>query len=123
MQEPQTAQSSISVPVVSISSVRQKAHEIFSRVGVFPGVFTSTLHYNGLPSKFSDEQPGGPLLWWKDKEQWTHVETRQVQAGYKEQYSHPEYSQAVEQVAGELMQAPSLEGFKTCLEKAPGSRV
>ena len=92
-------------------------------MGVFPDVFTPALYYNGLPSKFSDEQLGGPVLWWKDKKQWTQAETREVQAGYKGKLSHPEDSQAVEQVASEVVQAPSLKGFKTCLEKAPGSLV
>lgn len=72
----------------------------------------STLNCNGLPSKLSGEQLGRPVLWWKDKKQRKQVEAREVCLTLRR-------VRTVEQV--EAVQAPSLGGFTTCLEKAPGS--
>lgn len=82
------------------------------QVGAFPEVFMSTLNCNGLPSKLSGEQLGRPVLWWKDKKQRKQVEAREVCLTLRR-------VRTVEQV--EAVQAPSLGGFTTCLEKAPGS--
>lgn len=51
------------------------------------------------------------------------IKTRVFQSGYTEQLFHCQNSPSVEQVTREVTQSPSLEVFKTLLDKAPGKLV
>lgn len=67
----------------------------------------------------SDQGDGATLSIgvWEDETQWLKVETREVQAGYKEQVFPMRASRQWRKSSREAVKAPLLEAFKSCLHK------
>jgi len=53
----------------------------------------------------------------QDKEQWAQTEAQEVPSEHEEEFLPSEGDGALEQAAREVVESPSLEIFKTCLDK------